>query len=484
MAVKNYTNPNDRRRFGFSESGEFKAPYKGAHIFVALLIAAGILIDVVVFVALVGLGEAIGLPRGDMFTALVQGFIMVFTVVLTIFVVLLGIRTLSSGFSCKYTADEEKFILTYGGDVHTFYYDDVQAVHFIPRTSLGKVIGYDVTIKINGAEENFSIVSELYVSEKSTPFNIIRERAEMAHDAKYNERAMNEGRNAVGDSRKPIFAEDIVKARESKKSVFDRMAELCGNDADMSGVSLGKDDKNSASAVRAYNAGQEAGAENAPVIREGIEGGYDVSKVMEKVSPTVRGYASDMPAVSKDGKITAAAETYTDDFGMSRSLDDIQGRGTFNVPLPKKTAALLWVIVLALLVGAVFFTVMLISTMIVAGLIALVLVVPVIILLSIAIVIIKCIRQGREYSYRADGREFVVTAKNEPEQHICYNEVTGVTYSELKFLWFENGYNVEITTNYGVIRYKYVYPKFRHAIKTEDLPFELIRKNAERLKNK
>lgn len=102
--------------------------------------------------------------------------------------------------------------------------------------------------------------------------------------------------------------------------------------------------------------------------------------------------------------------------------------------------------------------------------------------LVIAPILVKYIRQGKEVSYKANGREFVVASKKQPEEHIYYNEVAGVTYSKLKFLWFDNGYKVEITTNFGVIKYDYIYPRFHHAIKTEDLPFELIRKNAERLR--
>lgn len=486
MTGKNYMNPIDRGRFGFSESGEFKAPYNGAHIFAALFISAGIFIDVIVFVALVSLGNSGILPDAPLFVALVQGFIMLFAVGLTVLIVVLGVRAVSSGFQCKYTANDEMFVLTYGGDVHTIYYRDVQNVHFLPRTSLGRVRGYDVTIRINGAEEVYSIVSDTYISEKITPFQIIRERAEMVRNAQYNERAMLEGRNSVGDSNKPISSTDIAKAKEGKKDVYDRMAELLGKDAEMPGVSLAKDDRNTARAVRAYKAEQEARAKNAPVIPEGLEGGYDISKVMEKVAPTVNGYSADMPTLGKDGKVILPEENFIGDDGRPTSLDDIQGSGTFNIATSKKIAVVLWIVVGIALAWVLHLAVFAVMTLLSGSTAALVTVllcgIYALPALVIAPILTSYIRKGKELSYKANGREFVVSEKKKPDEHIYYNEVAGVAYSKLKFLWFDNGYNVEITTKYGVIRYKYVFPKFRHTIKTEDLPFELIRTNAERVK--
>ena len=206
---------------------------------------------------------------------------------------------------------------------------------------------------------------------------------------------------------------------------------------------------------------------------------------MEKVSPSVGGYAADMPTLGKDGKVLAPAETYINEEGREVSINDIIGRGTFRVALPKKQTVLLWLISAPLLLWALYAVILLplnFINLFLGDISAVATVVSAILSFVISIVIIKCIRQGREYSYKANGREFVVTAKNMPEEHIYYNEVAGVSYSKLKFLWFDNGYNVEITTNYGIIKYKFVYPRFRHNVKTEDLPFELIRKGAEKLK--
>lgn len=487
MTGKNYINPNDRGRFGFSESGEFRAPYKGAHIFTALIIAAAISVISISILVVMGYYREIlpSIPNGNLLLALIGIIIIGVIGVVCILVAILGIRTVTSGYKCQYTANDEKMVLTIGGDTHTIYYKEVQTVHFIPHTSFGKVRGYNVTIRINGADESYAITFDGFLSEKNTPFYIIQERSEILRNAEYNERVRLAGMNAVGENNNPIRAEDVAKAQEGKKDVYDRMAELLGKDAEMPGVSLGKADRNTARAVRAYRAEQEARASNAPVIPEGIEGGYDISKVMEKVSPSVGGYAADMPTLGKDGKVLAPAETYINEEGREVSINDIIGRGTFRVALPKKQTVLLWLICAPLLLWVLYAVILLplnFINLFLGDISAVATVVSAILSFVVSIVIIKCIRQGREYNYKANGREFVVTAKNMPEEHIYYNEVAGVSYSKLKFLWFDNGYNVEITTNYGIIKYKFVYPRFRHNVKTEDLPFELIRKGAEKLK--
>lgn len=487
MAGRNYINPNDRGRFGFSESGEFRAPYKGTYVISSLIIAAAIsVVAIAVIVALRIYREVLpSLPNGDLLLALIGVVVLGVIIVVCVLIVILSMHALTSGYKCRYTANDEKMVLTIGGDIHTIYFSEVQTVHFIPRSVLGKVCGYNVTVRVNGADENYAITFDGFLSEKNTPFYIIRERAEAVRNAEYNERARLAGMNAVGENNRPILAEDIARAQAGKKDVYDRMAELLGKDAEMPGVSLAKDDRNTARAVRAYRAEQEARASNVPVIPEGIEDGYDIAKVMEKVSPTIGGYAADMPALGKDGKVIIPDETYIAEDGRERSLYDIQGRGTFHVPLSKKLTVILWIIAVLLLAVAVYVAVQ--SPMLLLGLItadagALVTSIAGILSLTIPLIIIKYIRQGKEYSYKANGREFIVTAKNKPEEHIYYNEVAGVSYSKLKFLWFDNGYNVEITTNYGIIRYKYLYPNFRHDVKTEDLPFELIRKAVERQK--
>lgn len=487
MAGKNYINPADRGRFGFSESGEYRAPFKGSHILKALIISAAIFLVVISVVTAMEIYREVlpSLQNGELLLSLICVVILGAIIAVCVIVTVMGLRAVTSGYRCSYTANDEKMVLTIGGDTHTIYYREVQTVHFIPRTLFGKVCGYDVTVRINGADEEYAITFDGYLSEKNTPFYIIQERAEMVKLAAYAEQARQADLNASGDKRDPIQAEDIANAQNNKKDVYDRMAELLGKDANMPGVSLPESKRNTSRAIRAYRAEQEARASNAPVIPEGLEGGYDVSKIMAKVSPTVGVYAADMPTLNKDGRVIVPQESYFGDDGRATNPDDVIGRGTFHVPYSKKSTALLWILTVILAVGGVYtigsslgmFVLSGFSSekSILSGVLGL-------ICLTASGVIVNYMRQGKEYSYKANGREFVISRKNTPDEHIYYSNVAGVTYSKLKFLWIENGYNVEITTNNGILKYQYVYPRLRHKIKTEDLPFELIRKESEKLR--
>ncbi len=487
MTGKNYINPGDRGRFGFSESGEFRAPFKGSHILKALIISAAIFLIVISVVTAMEIYREVlpSLPNGELLLSLICVVILGAIIAVCVIVAVLGLRAVTSGYRCSYTANDEKMVLTIGGDTHTIYYREVQTVHFISRTLFGKVCGYDVTVRINGADEEYAITFDGYLSEKNTPFYIISERAEMVRNAAYVEQARQADLNAAGDKRAPIQAEDIANAQSRKKDVYDRMAELLGKDANMPGVSLPQSERNTARAVRAYRAEQEARASNTPVIPEGVEGGYDVSKIMAKVSPTVGGYAADMPTLGKDGRVIVPQETYFGEDGRATNPNDVIGRGTFYVPLSKKVTALLWIITAILAVGGVYTIGSSLGLFLLSGFSSgksiLTAIFGLIALLASGVTI-NFMRQGKEYSYKANGREFVVLRKNMPDEHIFYNNVAGVTYSKLKFLWFENGYNVEITTENGIIKYQYVYPRLRHKIKTEDLPFELIRRESEKLR--
>ena len=416
MKSKNYVNPGDRGRYGFSESGEFRAPFKGAYIFKALIIAAAIFLIVIAAVTAMDIYREVlpSMPNGELLLSLICIFVLALIAAVCVIFVVLVMRAVTSGYRCSYTANDEKMVLSIGGDTHTVYYREVQTVHFIPRTLFGKVCGYDVTIRINGADENYAITFDGYLSEKNTPFYIIRERAEMVRNAEYNEQALLAQKEPVGENNAPIRAEDIANAKSGKKDVYDRMAEILGKDANMPGVSLPQSERNTARAVRAYRAEQQARAANAPVIPEGVEGGYDISKIMEKVSPTVGGYAADMPTLGKDGKVIVPNETYFGEDGRARDPNEIIGRGTFHVPLSKKVTALLWIITAFLAVGGVYTIGSSLGLFILSGFSSgksiLTAIFGLIALLASG-VIINFMRQGKECGYKANGREFVVSMK-------------------------------------------------------------------------
>lgn len=492
MTEKNYTNPHDRGRFGFSESGEYRAPYKFGTLLIAVFIAAGVLAVAIAFlISRQFMRDNMGvMPEGAGIYAMAAALVVGIVAVVCIIVIGALTRYIKQGYVCKYDANDEKFTLTIGGDIHTIYYSEVQNVHFMPRLALGKkVCGYNVTIKMNGVEEEYDIVFDGYLSEKNTPFNIIRERVEMLRHAEALERAKQAGRNIAGESNRPISKDDIAKAQEGKKDVYDRMAEILGKDAEMPGVSLAKEDRNTSRAARAIRAEQEARAMNAPVIPEGIEAECDVSKVMEKLSPTVGGYAADMPSIGKDGKVIQPDETYYGEDGREVSIDDIQSYGTFRAPYPKKvcvalivaaalflawTLYVVFVVVVSLphLAAGIFFDAAF-DIMLISGVVA----------FAIGMVILKTARAGDEYRYKANGREFTISKKNRPDERILYRDAKGISYKPTKFLWFDNGYEVEIVTVYGVVKFGYCYPRYNHRVKKEDLPFDIIRRNIERRQN-
>lgn len=496
MTEKNYTNPHDRGRFGFSESGEYRAPYKFGTLLIALFVSAGIVaVAITFFISVQFMRDNMEImPEGSGIYAMAAALAVGVVGILCIIIIGALTRYIRQGYICKYDANDEKFTLTIGGDIRTIYYKEVQDVHFMPRLALGKkVCGYNVTIKINGAVEEYDIVFDNYLSEKNTPFYIIQERVEMLRHAAALERSMHAGRNVAGESNRPISAEDIAKAQAGKKNVYDRMAELLGKDAEMPGVSLAKEDRNTSRAVRAIKAEQQARAKNTPVIPEGMEAEYDVARVMEKLSPTVGGYAADMPSIGKDGRVIQPDETYYGEDGREVSIDDVQSYGTFRAPFPKKINIIMYVIAAPFLVWVLCVLFLYIRMGVSQGLHTLLtgflsagndlLIISAVIALAIVILILRIIRAGDEYRYKANGREFTVSKKNRPDETVLYRDAKGISYKPIKFLWFDNGYEVEIVTVYGVMKFGYCYPRFNHPIKKEDLPFDIIKRHIERREN-
>ncbi len=92
-------------------------------------------------------------------------------------------------------------------------------------------------------------------------------------------------------------------------------------------------------------------------------------------------------------------------------------------------------------------------------------------------VLVDLIRGGNEYKYQANQRELWFSRKNGKGAvaHFFYKDILSVDYCPHKFLWFDNGYYVTIETKSGFFTYKYVFPRFRHRIPVERLPFEIIR---------
>lgn len=454
MLEKNYTNPNDKGRFGFSASGKYNAPYKLEHVVVAVMAAAGIvaLVFIVLVVAGIIRGNPSGFYLGLMLMSLAGGVVAIVIGIAVFITAVIIIKFIMQGFSCSYLADEEKFTLNVGGTAHTIYYKEVQGVHFEPRMSLfhKTVRGYNVTIKINGINEEYGIVSDNYISEKTTPFYIIKERVEALRVSEEREREFGTaGSGIIGGS---VGGAPRVKRDEAQEAIA-RMESILGKDAEMPGIS----------------------AANASVS--------EMPEISRHVSPTVNGYADDMPAVGADGKVIQSAPTYFGTNGRELDVYDVVAQGSFRVAVRKRTAVVMGVVGIAVY-AALFYLVTRIPNALdmvtgavlhlTIGQIGMIILAP-----FYAGTIIAFLRNGREYHYRANGREFVVTSKGIPDEHFFYKDVQSVNYKKMVFLWFIKGYKVEILTRHGITEYNYVFPGFGRLQPTRNLPFEAIRERIE-----
>lgn len=446
MLEKNYTNPNDKGRFGFSASGKYNAPYKLEHVIVAVMIAVAIV--ALVFVVLATMGVVRDNPSGfSLGTLLVSmaGSVVAIVVGLAVFAAaVVIIRFIMQGFKCSYLADEEKFTLNVGGTTHTIYYKEVQGVYFQPRMNLfhRAVRGYNVTIRISGADEEYGIVSDSYISEKTTPFYIIKERVELLRVTEERERQL--GAVGVGYDGSAVGGAVRPKRSEAQEAIA-RMESILGRDAEMPGISA-------------------AGAQTQAPQMPGIS------------ATTVNGFADDMPSVNADGRVIQKAETYIAANGRELNVNDIVAQGSFRVIVKTSTAVIMWIAAVAVYALAYYFLV--IRNFNIVGInvarIALIIIAP-----FYAGTIINFMRNGREYHYRANGREFIVTSKGIPEERFLYSDVQSVTYKKMEFLWFVKGYKVEILTRFGITKYNYVFPGFGKLQPTKNLPFEVIRERIE-----
>ena len=448
MQEKNYTNPEDRGRFGFSMSGEYRAPYKAEAVMVALLIVLAAAAGGAMVFILVHLNE---LGKREMTTANSSLLITISCViVLIVFVAIIigvfgiGIRSVKKGFLCQYNANEETFSATVGGDLHVIQYKDVSNVHFQPRSFLGKIRGYDVTIKVNGKEELFSICSDGYLSPKATPFYIIQERVEILRHPHID----NTGYiNTSQGNTKAITRAERERATTGSISAMDRMAMLLGETSNM----------------------PELSADASPS-----------SQAAARVTQMINEYSSsDMPAVGE--KATRTSEhTYIGSDGREHLETEIQAQGTFYVK-PDKYFTILVTVFGSLGVGGLFLLLWKFFGMYIKGLNS-ILSSIIVVIMTIAVCIIAAYffltkLHSPLYSYRADGRGFYVTKKGKGEELILYKDVLSIDYTPTKLLWGNYGYKVDILTTYGLIHYDYIFPRFNQKIPRQYLPFEPIRKN-------
>lgn len=455
MLQKNYTNPLDKGRYGFSSSGKFNAPYKLETFLISVAAAAGIvgITLVIVFAVKFVRSNPTGVADGTMFEAMVGGLSLLVALLIAAATGVF-IKVIAQGYTCSYIADEEKFMLDYGGSHKTIYYSEVQNIHFMPRSFFKRVHGYTITVKISGADEEYAVTSDGYLSESATPFYILKERVEMIRHEEEVRRTAVQAVLPGTEPLKPVKREEV--------SLQDKVASLLGKDSEMPGISA-----RTRPDIVAVNK-----AKSDPVIP-------DMPDIAGKVSPTVNGYADDMPAVGSDGKVIGAAPVYIGVDGRETNVRDIIAAGTFReVMKPGKAVAVAVtaVIVYAFLCACAQYFGARMSADVGLGGIYMVVFMIIMILVApfYAGTIINFMKSGDMYTYKANRREFVVTSKLKKEDKIVYSDVQDVVYKKMEFLWFIKGYRVEILTRYGVIKYNYVCEGTRLP-DTSALPFEVIR---------
>lgn len=448
MQDKNYTNPADRGRFGFSMSGEYYTPHKAEGLFVTLLVGVAAVAGLALFFTLTSLNSEHKMREEASSTFVLIGSaiaLLIFLVVL-ILVFGVGIRAVKKGFKCTYIANDETFTTTIGGDLHVIRYEEVSNVHFEPRSSFGKVRGYDVTIRVKGNEEVFSVCSDGYISPQATPFYIIQERVELLRQKRSTPTTFVN--NSRADN-KAISRAEIDKANGGGISALDKMSKLLGETSNM--PTLSADNSPASQAIARVNA----------LLVESDSGG--------------------MPSVGESAK---PANTYVSSDGRERPITDMQTQGTFYIKADPRVTVLLTILGMVIggaLVYGAWMALWFISanfeywvkegSSTVIGIALVIIAQPFIIFYMLTHI------RGKLHNYKADGRGFFVTTKGGGAEQILYKDVLSVDYKPMKLFGRVYGYKVDILATYGIVHYDYIFPRFSHKIPRQYLPFEVIRKN-------
>lgn len=455
MQERNYTNPEDRGRFGFSKCGEFRAPYKGETIFVIMLISAAVFAGLVLFFVLRQISTQQKPDQEAQAPFLIAGAVIAFIAFAVILIVIfgIGIRSVKKGYKCSYNANDETFTATIGGDLHIIRYQDVTDVQFRPRSSIGKIRGYDVTVKLrNGTSEVFAICSDGYLSPQATPFYIITERLEILNRSRSSPSQFYNPNTAKANT-KAITQAEVERKTAGGISAMDKMAHLLGETSNMPELS------SAASPL------EKAEAELSKMLNEYPSN--EMPAIGERARPKSDGYFIGLE-------------------GREHSLDTVQAQGVYNIRPKKLTLILIGILVAAIDVG-VMMTIPKIIWDIVArdyfeqvtpdypGLISLglsLITVPLLLFYFITRV------RGTRYNYKADGRGFYMTSKKGNDQ-ILYKDAISIDFNLIKLLGKAYGYKVDILMTYGPVQINYMFPHFGHKLAKQFTPFEAIRRTIE-----
>lgn len=465
MLEKNYTNAEDKGRFGFSESGTFRAAYKSEKIltiaFFTIFIAAIIGGIAGGSIFLRTNMDSIPNLKDPTFFAMAGAVIFIGAGVLGFVIAKIGTAYVRRGYECTYNATEEVFTANIGGDVHTIKYCDVSSVNFTPRAIFKKVTGYNIDITVGNRVEHFALTFVgQYQSEKTTPFYIIKERMGIIENRRSDEAAKLEEMKSRATS--PLGPADIQKARERRQSALERTEALYKMPA-AAPLSEPKP---------ADDLMPSVGLNKAPAAKQ------------IKLSPTVEGYAAEQTRISEGEH--AKNLTSLEQANRSRELDEkeIVGQGSFflgKMGAPRMICIIAEIILslfelfellsFILQFPTSFFSVKLVITSVIT-----------LIYLALSTPLFMYIRGSDEYRYSANAREFSFSRRDGKGAvaHFFYKDVLSVDYAPHKFLWHDNGYYVTIETKSGFYTYKYVFPRYKHSIPIKDLPFEVIRSRIDR----
>lgn len=421
MNNEGYSRSLNAERSGSTASGTYRAPYKPEPLLTGIIFGVCASVAILVFLFVVRFArENVKNDGTTLILILAATLAVAIFEALTAVTGMLLVKIVRSGYKCSYTADEERFITNEGGKIRTIFFRDVQSVNFFSISIFGKDRGYDVNVRLrNKYDEIFSIVSDNFISEKSTPFWIIAERIEKIRK--------EEGRESYVKHIPAPGVSDLT-VRTQPESI--------------SNGKLSDNSQNRDSAMPALNLSAMAAAvsERKPYENTNNSGGY-----------------------------------YIDERGRERPYGEIIGSGRFKIMCSRKKTALLAVIAVAAVVTALYFSYVFIEGLVMMSLSASkLLYMPFVVLIAVlaAVSVVIIFRIGDECAYRANGLEFVVTNKRGGETHIDYKHTQGVYY-----FYSLLGYKVKILTNYGVITYNCLDKRKRVYEKPEKLPFDLISKN-------
>lgn len=198
-----------------------------------------------------------------------------------------------------------------------------------------------------------------------------------------------------------------------------------------------------------------------------------------RLSPTVEGYDAENARITESNREKQLTEL--EKINRERAINEreIIAQGSFLIGRTGVPVAVCQILAVAATLVAIAYILSIIPIIyMVPFTYALVeLAIYAVIYILLMTVLVDLIRGGNEYKYSANLREFSFSRKKGKGAvaHFFYKDILSVDYCPHKFLWFDNGFYVTIETKSGFFTYKYVFPRFRHRIPVERLPFEVIR---------